>query len=164
MIRYFREPALFLLVMLIAAIIGLDQLTKYIASNLLQYAQPVYVLPVFDWTLLHNHGAAFSFLSDAGGWQRWLFTAISVGVSLAMFVWLLKTPVSMWMLRYSLAFIIGGALGNLIDRVWLGYVVDFISVHWDEHYFPAFNVADSFITMGAGLMIIDMLCNPEHHK
>ncbi len=135
----------------------LDHLTKWIASTRLTYAEPVTVLPVFDFTLVHNHGAAFSFLSDAGGWQRWFFAAIAIGVSGWIAWWLRSLPAGKAFLAAGLALILGGALGNLVDRLVLGYVVDFLSVHWGPHYFPAFNLADSAITVGAGMMIIDSL-------
>lgn len=135
----------------------LDHLTKWIASRALDYGQPVPVLPVFDLTLVHNHGAAFSFLSDAGGWQRWFFAAIAIGVSAWIAMWIRSLPPGKAWLATGLALILGGALGNLADRLVLGYVVDFISVHWGPHYFPAFNLADSAISVGAGMMIIDAL-------
>lgn len=154
-----------LLLVAIVLVVLADQLTKWMATHWLGYAQPVEVLPVLNWTLLHNKGAAFSFLSDAGGWQRWFFTAISVVVSLLFTVWMWRTPPTQVLMRVSLALIIGGAIGNLIDRVLLGYVVDFISVHWQQQYFfPAFNLADSAITVGAGLMILDIILHPESHK
>ncbi len=164
MLSHFKQPSLLVLCVLIGVVIGLDQLSKYVATLELIYSQPVNVMPLLDWTLLHNKGAAFSFLSDQGGWQRWLFTAISIIASACFIFWLLKLPKSAWLTRYSLAFIIAGAIGNLIDRVYLGYVIDFISVHWQSHYFPAFNIADSAITFGAFLMIMDVLFNPENHQ
>lgn len=163
--RALKQPATVLLLALIVLTVIADQLTKWMATHWLVYARPVEVLPVLNWTLLHNTGAAFSFLSDAGGWQRWLFTVISVVVSLVFLVWMYRTPAAQGLMRYSLALIVGGALGNLIDRIQLGYVVDFISVHWQSQYFfPAFNIADSAITIGAILMILDILLHPEAHK
>lgn len=152
-----KQPKTAILLMLIAVLVGADQLTKYLAESYLQYGRPVEVLPFLNWTLLYNPGAAFSFLSDAGGWQRWFFLIISVVASVIFFAWLLRLPKEQTLMRYSLALILAGALGNLIDRALLGYVVDFISVHWQSEYFyPAFNIADSAITVGAGLMIIDV--------
>ena len=145
-------------------IIGLDQWTKSLASQMLNYGIPVEVLPVFNLTLQHNEGAAFSFLSDAGGWQRWLFTAISSIVSVILVIWLHRLTVQEKLLAVSLSLILGGAIGNLWDRIELGYVVDFISVHYQAKYFPAFNIADSAITIGAGLMILDMFLNREKHS
>ena len=123
----------------------------------LEYGVLVPLLPVLDLTLLHNTGAAFSFLSDAGGWQRWFFTAVALGVSAWIALWLNRLPREKRWLSASLALILGGAIGNLIDRVIQGYVVDFIFVHWGDSYFPAFNVADSAITVGAIMMMVDVL-------
>ena len=153
--------ALYMAVAVVAVI--LDQWTKSMASSQLQYGVPVEVLPVFNLTLMHNPGAAFSFLSDAGGWQRWFFTAVSAVVSVVLAVWLYRLKPGQGMLALSLALILGGAVGNLWDRVLLGYVVDFISVHYEQHFFPAFNIADSAITVGAILMILDMFIHPENH-
>ena len=140
-----------------ALAIALDFATKQMAQHFLQFAQPVYVLPVFDLTLLYNKGAAFSFLASESGWQRWFFTAIAISVSGVMTVWLMKLkPDEKW-LAAAIALVIGGAIGNLYDRIAYGHVVDFIHVHWDEHYFPAFNIADSAITLGAGMLILDSL-------
>jgi signal peptidase II len=138
-------------------IVILDHITKYLASAHLSYAVPVPLLPVLDLTLLHNPGAAFSFLSDAGGWQRWFFAAIAIGVSVWIAIWLCKLPREKHWLAASLTLILGGAVGNLIDRMVLGYVVDFISVHWGNSYFPAFNLADSAITVVAIMMVVDVL-------
>ena len=143
--------------LLALAVIVLDHLTKSMATHTLDYAQPVVLLPVLDLTLLHNRGAAFSFLSDAGGWQRWFFAAIALGVSGWIAWWLRTLPAGKAWLATALSLILGGAIGNLIDRMLLGYVVDFISAHWGRHYFPAFNVADSAITVGAVMMVIDTL-------
>jgi len=135
----------------------LDIATKQIAEAFLNYGEPVYLLPVLDFTLLYNRGAAFSFLANEGGWQRWFFTAISLVVSIVLIVWLKKLPRTQLWLPIALALILGGALGNLFDRVMFGHVIDFISVHWDKSYFPAFNIADSAITVGAIMMAIDVV-------
>lgn len=135
--------------------IVLDQYTKHIASTHLTFAEPVPVLPFLNWTLLHNYGAAFSFLSDAGGWQRYFFTALAGIVSIAFTVWLVRMPRQLIILPLAIALILGGALGNLIDRVTLGYVVDFIHFYYQNHHFPAFNIADSSITLGTILLILD---------
>ncbi|WP_339338006.1 signal peptidase II [uncultured Oceanicoccus sp.] len=145
-------------------IIAVDQWTKYMASAELSYGLPVEILPVFDLTLQHNTGAAFSFLADAGGWQRWFFTIVSAVVSLVLVVWLVRLRSSQTLMIASLSCILGGAIGNLWDRIVLGYVVDFISIHYQTWYFPTFNVADMAISIGAGLMILDIVFNPEHHK
>jgi len=138
-------------------IIVLDQLTKVLAEANLVYAEPLAVLPSFNLTLLYNRGAAFSFLSDAGGWQRWFFVAISFGASAALIVWLRKLQPWQWRLALALSLVIGGAVGNLIDRLWLGHVVDFIQVYYRSFYWPAFNIADSAITAGAVLLVWDSL-------
>ncbi len=113
------------------------------------------MLPVLQITRLHNTGVAFSFLDNAAGWQRWVFTALAVVVSAAMVVWLRRIDRSARVLGSAVALILGGAIGNAIDRMRLGHVIDFINAHWNEHYFPAFNVADSAITVGAGLLLLD---------
>jgi signal peptidase II len=146
---------------LVVVVVVLDQWTKTLASSLLTYAQPVEILPVFDLTLLHNRGAAFSFLSEAGGWQRWFFSGLAATVSVVLVVWLWRLPRKQWLLSLALALILGGALGNLWDRILLGHVVDFISLHYGGRYFPAFNLADSAITLGAVLMLLDMVINAE---
>jgi signal peptidase II len=115
--------------------------------------------PVFFWLdiiRLHNPGAAFSFLADAGGWQRWFFTIFAVGVSVMLIVWLRKVRLKTEpILAIALALVLSGAVGNVIDRIEHGYVVDFIHVHWQQAYFPAFNIADSAITIGAILLLWD---------
>ena len=141
--------------LLALVIVLLDQYTKGLASSELTYGRPVEIFSWFNLTLQHNTGAAFSFLSDAGGWQRWFFTIIASVISLGLVVWLVLAERGQWLLALSLALILGGAIGNLWDRVVLGYVVDFISVHYAGRYFPAFNIADSAITVGAGCMLLD---------
>lgn len=136
---------------------ALDYLTKQMAEHFLNFAQPVYILPVFDLTLLYNKGAAFSFLAAESGWQRWLFALIAIGVSTVLLGWLLRLQTSERWLSVALTLIIGGALGNLHDRLLYGHVIDFLHVHWDNHYFPAFNIADSAITIGAIMLAIDSL-------
>ncbi len=138
----------------IVAII-LDQWTKHIASTHLNYADPVPVLPFLNWTLLHNYGAAFSFLSDAGGWQRYFFTSLAGLVSVIFVFCLMRMPKTVKILPIAIALILGGAIGNLIDRMSLGYVVDFIHVYYNNSHFPAFNIADSAITLGTILLLID---------
>lgn len=138
-------------------VIVLDQLTKYLASTLLSYYQPLAVMPLFNLTLMHNTGAAFSFMNDAGGWQRWLFTLIALGVSIFLGLWLKRLTVQEKLQAVALALILGGAIGNVIDRMRLGYVIDFIDVYYATWHFPAFNIADSAITIGAVLIIYDSL-------
>lgn len=138
-------------------VIVLDLGSKYLADSLLTYASPVPLLPVFDLTLLYNTGAAFSFLAGAGGWQRWLFVAIAMGMSAFLLHWMYRTPRSHYLLGVGLALVLGGALGNLYDRTVHGHVVDFISLHWEGYYFPAFNIADTAITLGTLALLVDML-------
>lgn len=143
---------------LTAFIIAIDQVSKVWIERSFELYESIPLLPVFDLTYLRNTGAAFSFLAGAGGWQRWFFTLLALGVSVGIVVWLrgVHARAQAW-LAAGLALILGGALGNVIDRMRLGYVIDFVHVHWQEHYFPAFNVADAAITVGAACVIIDAL-------
>jgi signal peptidase II len=139
-------------------VIALDQLTKLWIERTMVLGESFSVLPVLDIVRAHNEGAAFSFLADAGGWQRWAFSALAVGVSIALVFWLRKLALAtQGLLAFGLALILGGAIGNVFDRVEHGYVVDFVHAHWGSAYFPAFNVADSAITIGAVLVILDSL-------
>lgn len=138
-------------------VIVLDLLSKHIVSSSMVLGQSIEVLPVFNWTLAHNYGAAFSFLHDAGGWQRWFFTGIAVVVSVGIVWWLSVLKANARFLAVALALVLGGALGNLHDRILLGYVVDFIHVHYGAWNFPAFNIADSAITVGAIMLVMDSL-------
>lgn len=138
-----------------ATVVVLDYLTKVWASHALIYRYSVDVLPVLNWTLAHNTGAAFSFLHDAGGWQRWFFVVVAVVVSIALVLWLSRQPRTARWVPVAIALLLGGALGNLHDRALQGYVVDFIHVHYAGYNFPAFNVADCGITIGAIMLIID---------
>ncbi|HHI93902.1 MAG TPA: lipoprotein signal peptidase [Gammaproteobacteria bacterium] len=136
---------------------ALDLATKAIASHYLVLYQPVPVFPGFNWTLAHNSGAAFSFLSSESGWQRWFFSVIALVVSIGITIWIKRLkPTETW-LAVALALVLGGAVGNLWDRVTLGYVVDFIDVYYQQSHWPAFNLADSAISVGAVLLIIDSL-------
>lgn len=141
-----------------AFIIAIDQASKVWVERSFELYESIPLLPVFDLTYLRNTGAAFSFLAGAGGWQRWFFTLLAVGVSVGIIVWLrgVHARAQAW-LAAGLALILGGALGNVIDRMRLGYVIDFVHLHWQGHYFPAFNVADASITVGAACVIIDAL-------
>ncbi len=143
---------------LTALVFILDQLSKWFFETELNLYQQIVVIPdYFSWTLAYNTGAAFSFLADSSGWQRWLFALIALVVSGVLVVWLKRLkPEETW-LAVALALVLGGALGNLYDRVVLGHVVDFILVHWQNRwYFPAFNLADSAITVGAVMLALDM--------
>jgi len=147
----------------------LDQLTKYIAEAELLLHQPVAIFPSFNFTLMYNKGAAFSFLSEAGGWQRIFFVSLSAIISIFLFFWLKQISrdekqKNNQLLQAAIAFILGGAIGNLIDRAMAGEVVDFIQVYYSTYYFPAFNIADSAITLGAGLLILDMILESKRNK
>ena len=150
--------------------IVLDQLTKYIAEAELLLHKPVAVIPsFFNFTLMYNKGAAFSFLSDAGGWQRFLFTGLSTVISIFLLFWLRQISrdeqqKDNHILQIAIALILGGAVGNLIDRALTGEVVDFIQVYYSTYYFPAFNIADSAITLGAALLILDIFLESRRGK
>jgi signal peptidase II len=144
-----------------ALVILLDQLSKFTIISHFAYGESLPVLNVFSLVLWHNTGAAFSFLSDFGGVQRWLFSVIAL-VASAWIVWLLRKHASQTLFAFGLSLILGGALGNLIDRIAYGYVVDFLLFHWDMYTFPAFNLADSAITCGAALLIWDGFTEKNH--
>lgn len=137
-------------------VIALDQLTKSWIVHHFANGETRTLLPVLSITLRFNPGAAFSMLADASGWQRWLFTGLAVAVGVGIIAWLHRLDARrQWLLACSLSLILAGAVGNLIDRLRLGHVIDFVVVHWKDAYFPAFNVADSAITVGAILMLLD---------
>lgn len=138
-----------------AVVIVLDLATKAWFSAHLRLGESRDLLPFFSWTLAHNYGAAFSMLHDAGGWQRWFFGAIAGVVSAGIVWWLATLRENARFLACALALVLGGALGNLYDRVTLGYVVDFVHVHYGRWHFPAFNIADCGITVGAVMLVID---------
>ena len=139
-----------------------DRLTKYLCDTNLIPGQPVTVFPGFDLLLAYNSGATFSFLSDAGGWQRWLLTGFSSTISVLLIIWIIRLPKQEKLSAIALCLILGGALGNLYDRMFHGYVVDFISVYYQSYRFATFNIADSSVFMGACLMILDIFKNrPE---
>lgn len=141
----------------------LDQLSKAAVTSRFAYGESVEVTGFFNLVLAHNMGAAFSMLNDAGGWQRWLFTLIAVAAS-AWIVWLLRKHAQQRLFCFALALILGGALGNLMDRISYGYVVDFLDFHWNAYHFPAFNLADSAITCGAALILWDSFMNKAEKK
>jgi signal peptidase II len=143
--------------LLAIAIFLLDQLTKVLILGYYKLGDSTYVTSFFNVVRAHNTGAAFSFLAAASGWQRWFFTAIGIAAALFI-VWLLRKHSGQRLFSFALACIMGGAIGNVFDRLVHGYVVDFIQVHWNNtYYFPAFNVADSAITIGAACLILDEL-------
>ncbi|MCE9641225.1 MAG: signal peptidase II [Betaproteobacteria bacterium] len=135
-------------------VVVLDQLTKFAITRAFAYGSGVEITPFFNLVLVHNKGAAFSFLSSAAGWQRGFFIAIAV-VAIAWVVYLLRKYPRQTLFCFALALILGGAIGNVIDRIWIGAVIDFLDFHAAGHHFPAFNVADSAITCGAGVLILD---------
>ena len=142
-----------------ALVFALDQLTKlYFDGSLHLYQQIVIIPDLFSWTLAYNTGAAFSFLAEHDGWQRWLFAVIALSVSAVLVLWLRRLPRrGQGWLAFGLALVLGGAIGNLFDRMVYGHVIDFILVHWqDRWYFPAFNIADCAINVGAVLLVLDM--------
>jgi signal peptidase II len=132
-----------------------DILTKNIVINTMELYESVDVLPIFNFTYLHNYGAAFSFLSEAGGWQRWFLSIIAVSVSVLLTYWLKKLRADEWQLCAAYSMVLGGAIGNLLDRLVHGYVVDFLHFYYQNWHFPSFNVADMAIVGGAGLLILD---------
>ncbi|MEW8029191.1 MAG: signal peptidase II [Candidatus Thiodiazotropha sp.] len=138
-------------------VIVLDQASKQVAESALTLYESVRVLPFFDLTLLYNKGAAFSFLSDQGGWQRWFFIVLAIGVTIVLIGWLGRLKRDEQWVAVALSLIIGGAIGNVIDRILFGQVIDFLHFHYQQHYFPAFNVADSAITIGVIIMLYDAL-------
>lgn len=147
-----------------ALIIIVDQITKYVASSMLLMHEPVAVLPFFNFTLMHNTGAAFSFLADQEGWQRWFFAALALVVSIVLAVWLYRLKTHEKSLALALSLVLGGAIGNLIDRVYYGYVIDFIDVYYNTSHWPAFNIADSAISVGAVMLVIDTFRNKEKNR
>lgn len=160
--RFGKLPWLLLSLLILVG----DRITKDIFEGGLSMYQRIEVIPGYlDWTLAYNTGAAFSFLADAAGWQRWFFAGIAVLVSAVLVIWLKRLKPSETLLAVALAMVLGGALGNLYDRVVLGHVVDFVLVHWQSRwYFPAFNLADSFITIGAILLALDMFKSDKSAK
>ena len=141
-----------------ALVIVLDQMTKFWIVASIPDGGTVYVLPVFNIIHTYNPGAAWSMFADAGGSQRWVFSGLAIVVSIVLVYWLRRISLAaQTLLAFGLTLILGGAIGNVIDRLRLGHVVDFLQVHWNGAYFPAFNVADSAITVGAACVILDAL-------
>lgn len=141
-------------------VVILDQLTKSAITSNFQYGETKVILSWFNLVLAHNTGAAFSFLANAGGWQRWFFIVLTVVVT-AVLLWMLRGAKQNRLLSIALALVIGGAIGNLIDRAMYGYVVDFVQWHAAGYYWPAFNVADSAICLGAAALIVDSFRKPD---
>ena len=138
-------------------VIVLDQLTKYWADSKLHVYWPKEIMPGLNLTLSYNTGAAFSFLAGAGGWQRWFFVALALGVASFIIIWVRRLKHEERWMAIALALILGGAIGNVIDRVFIGHVIDFIDVYFHGWHWPAFNIADSAITIGAVMMVVDSL-------
>lgn len=136
-------------------VLVLDQITKLAVAANMQLYQSIQVLPFFNLTYVHNTGAAFSFLSEAGGWQRWFFAVLAFVISVVIAVWLARLKRHETLLAVSLALVLGGAVGNLIDRLAYGYVIDFLDVYYRDWHWPAFNIADSAITIGVALMLAE---------
>jgi signal peptidase II len=133
----------------------LDQWSKHIVDGSMQLYQSIPVIPYFNLTYVHNTGAAFSFLSQAGGWQRWFFAGLALTVSVVITIWLARLKKHETLLAVALSLVLGGAVGNLIDRLLYGYVIDFLDVYYQDWHWPAFNIADSAITLGVALMLIE---------
>jgi signal peptidase II len=151
-----RTTPLWVWLAIAVAVVLLDQLTKTLITRSFQLNDVRTITPFFDLVRAHNTGAAFSFLAGAAGWQRWFFIALGA-VAAVFIVWMLRSHGEQTLFCWALALILGGALGNVIDRLLHGYVVDFIQVHWRGWYFPSFNIADSAITVGAAFLILDEL-------
>jgi signal peptidase II len=144
-------------------VLVLDQASKWVMTSWLSLYETVAVMPFFNLTMAHNTGAAFSFLAQAGGWQRWFFTAVAVIVSIVLLIWLKRLTATAKLEAVSISLILGGAIGNLVDRISLGYVVDFLDFYnyFGSYHFPAFNIADSAICIGAVLLIIDSFSHKQ---
>ncbi|NQY26859.1 MAG: signal peptidase II [Piscirickettsiaceae bacterium] len=144
-------------------VIVLDQVSKWLMVSWLSLYETVAVIPYFNLTMAHNYGAAFSFLADAGGWQKWFFIILASVISLGLLYWLYKLAKTK-LEAVSVALILGGAIGNVIDRIYYGYVVDFLDVYYGSYHWPAFNIADSAICIGAVLIIIDSFTAKSDEK
>lgn len=138
-----------------ALVIVLDQGSKWIISFSFSLHETLAIMPYFNLTLAHNTGAAFSFLAQAGGWQRWFFVSLTTVISIALFIWLKQLSTQAKLEAISISLILGGAIGNVIDRIYFGYVIDFLDFYYGTWHFAAFNIADSAICVGAGLLILD---------
>ena len=144
-------------------LLGADQATKTLILNHYQLGDSTFITSFFNIVRAHNTGAAFSFLSDAGGWQRWLFTGIGVAATVFI-VWQLRAHPGQKLFSFALSSILGGAVGNVVDRLMHGYVVDFLQFHYAGWYFPSFNLADSAITVGAACLILDELLRVRRER
>ena len=142
----------------------IDLGTKFFVINNFYLGESVNILPVFSFTYARNYGAAFSFLADAGGWQRWFFGIIAVSVSSLLIYWLKKQTVTQYWSNIAYALILGGALGNLYDRIVHGYVIDFLHVFWNNSHFPIFNLADTWICIGAAMLVLEAIMESKNNK
>ncbi len=145
-------------------IVLLDQWTKIIATESLEIYEAVVVNNYLNWTLMHNEGMAFSFLADQSGWQRWGISIVAIAIVMWLLVWLKKSEFKAGFLNLGLTFVIGGAVGNIYDRLSLGYVIDFIEAHYDDFFWPAFNIADTAISIGAFFLILDLIWGKNENK
>ena len=145
-------------------VVLIDQVTKAFVIGMVRMQDSIALLPILDIVYLENEGAAFSILAGASGWQRWFFIALALVVSIVLMVWMRHIRHEQTLLAVGLALILGGAFGNVIDRVWHSYVVDFIYFHWSRWYFPAFNIADAAISVGAGFLLIDAFRESGHKR
>jgi len=143
------------------AVLFVDQVTKTMSEYYLSLGESIKLLPFFDITLVHNHGAAFGFLSDQGGWQRWFFLILASAIIIFLIRWLRSLQPEEKLTAMSLSLILSGAVGNVIDRTYYGYVIDFLDVFVGQYHWPAFNVADSAIVIGAGLMILEVILDSK---
>ena len=163
MLNLFKSTGLrFVWISVIAVL--LDQWSKIAVVDAMNLYQSIQITSFFNLTYVHNYGAAFSFLYDAGGWQRYFLSAVAIIVSVVIVWWLKQAPKHQVMLPVAFSFILGGALGNVLDRMAHGYVIDFLDFYYGNYHWPAFNVADSVIFIGAALLIIDMFKNKEANK
>lgn len=149
---------------LMLLVLGADQVSKQVVIANMQLFDSIELLPFFNFTYVRNYGAAFSFLSDAGGWQRWFFTIIAVVISAVLAVWLARNNRAQLKLNLALSLVLAGAIGNLIDRSIYGYVIDFFHLYYQNWHYPAFNIADSAICIGAALLVWDSFSNNEVKK
>ena len=162
---------------LIVVLTAADQITKYLAQEFLTHAEPLPIIPYINFMLVYNTGAAFSFLSNAGGWQRWFFIVLAIGVCVYILIWLRNLKTDQLLLGAGLTSILSGALGNLIDRIFYGKVTDFIDFFYstkneclsfffrlpqDTCHWPTFNIADILITIGAGILFLHLVLEPQH--
>lgn len=155
----YRRPVFWYVVAL--AVAAIDLLTKSVIENIFDFREVKEVTSFFYLTLVYNSGAAFSFLAEAGGWQRWFFAAVAIGASVLLATWIRKEANTKPHVAFAYAFILGGALGNLYDRIVLGHVVDFLVLHYNDFYWPAFNLADSAITLGVIIILYDVFFGKE---